>query len=57
MKYYIKKVISKRISKRGVGFVDIEMVVENEQRKTQTITATFSRKQWEEVHRIGQFEN
>lgn len=57
MKYYIKKVISKRISKRGVGFVDIEMVVENEQRKAQTITATFSRKQWEEVHRIGQFEN
>ena len=55
MKYYIKKIKSQRISRKGNGFVDIQMIVETEEKETEDVVVTFTRKEWEEVHRLGYF--
>ena len=60
MKYRIEEIKSVRISKKGLYYVDVKMVVSEfdvENAPKKEMTKTFSRKEYEEVKNNGYFED
>lgn len=60
MKYKINEILSIRISKKGLSYVDVKMLVSEYNEKAQTqfeIEKTFTRREFEKVRENGYFED
>ena len=55
MKYVIKEIVSVRISKRGLAFLDVDMYVSADNETRIRVVETFTRQEWEGVKRDGYF--